>query len=119
MMARLVDQAQTIGLSLEQYLKAQNKTADELREGFTQMAENTIKGEFILGKLVKDKNIEVDDSEVENTFKAAGYENIEERMANPMETVYVKSVLQKNKLISDIIDEIEGEFYDGKEQKSK
>ncbi|RJR27372.1 hypothetical protein C4561_02355 [candidate division WWE3 bacterium] len=109
MMSRLLDQAQSIGLSIDQYLKAQNKTADQLKNDYSDIAEKNLKAEFILGKLVLDKNIEVTDKEIEETMAAAGYENVEERMKDNIEKYYIKSILQKNKLISNLIEEIEGE----------
>jgi trigger factor len=47
MMARLLDQAQSIGISLEQYLKAQNKTSEQLKEEYTKIAERSLKAEFV------------------------------------------------------------------------
>lgn len=109
MMARLMDQAQTIGLSIDQYLKAQNKTAEQLRQDYAAMAEKNIKAEFVLAHLVVQTNVTVDDKEIEETMRAAGYPDVEKRMENAVEKFYVKSILQKNKLISNLIEEIEGE----------
>lgn len=109
MMSRLVDQAQSINLSLEQYLKSQNKTAEQLRSDYNKLAERSLKSEFALGELVKERKIEVSEREIEDTMIAAGYGDIETRMKDPLEKMYVKSILQKNKLISEIITEIEGE----------
>lgn len=109
MMSRLVQQAQTIGLSMDQYLKAQNKTADQLRTDYKVIAERNIKAEFILGKLIADQNIQVTDEEIEETIKAAGFEDPQKRMEDPMEKMYIKTILQKNKLLSSLIEELEGE----------
>src|SRR3989344_5626546 len=65
MISRLIDQAQSIGLSLDQYLKAQSKTADRLKDEYKGVAENNIKSEFILDKIIRDEKIEVTDKEVE------------------------------------------------------
>ena len=117
MMARLVDQAQTIGMSLEQYLKAQNKTSEQLRAEYSKTAERSLKSEFVMGELVKERKVDVSDKEIEDTMVAAGYGDLEKRMQDPMEKMYVKSILQKNKLISDIIAEVEGDGGHEHEQK--
>lgn len=109
MMARLLDQAQQIGLSLDQYLKAQNKNIDQLRADYAEIALRNLKAEFVLGKLILDNKVEVSDEEITSMIKAAGFEDAQKRMEDPIEKYYVKSILQKNKLLSSLIEEIEGE----------
>jgi FKBP-type peptidyl-prolyl cis-trans isomerase (trigger factor) len=108
MMARLVDQAQSIGISLEQYLKAQNKTADQLREDYHKVAERTLKAEFVLSQLVKDRGVEITEDELTEIVEASGTPNAEEQLKDPVQKWYIKSVLEKNKLISDLIEEAAG-----------
>ncbi|HXK52613.1 hypothetical protein H6802_02810 [Candidatus Nomurabacteria bacterium] len=111
MMTRLVDQAQAVGISLEQYLKSQNKTADQLREDYGVIALRNLKAEFALDHLLKKSKIEVSDAEVEEMVKATGDTETEALMQNPMQKMYVKSILAKNKLISNIIKEVEGDLH--------
>lgn len=111
MMARLVEQAQAIGLSIEQYLKAQNRTTEQLKTDYARMAERNIKAEFVMGKIISDDKIEVTDEEIEDMIRAAGIEDPKKRMEDPIEKFYVKSILQKNKLLSNLIEEIEGEHH--------
>jgi FKBP-type peptidyl-prolyl cis-trans isomerase (trigger factor) len=106
MMSRLIGQAETIGLSIEQYLKAQNKTADQLREDYKTAAESTLKAEFVLSHLVKENNIEATDEEIEETAKASGDPKALEQIKNPMEKWYIKSILEKNRLINNLIEEV-------------
>lgn len=109
MLSNLLQQAQSIGLSIDQYLKSQNKTVDQLREDYTKLAEKNLKAEFFLSKLVKDAGIVVEDKEVEDMYAAAGEANPKEKLKDSMQTWYIKSILEKNKLISKILEEIEGE----------
>ena len=62
-------------------------------------------------RLVQEEKIEVSDEEIDNAFKASGVEGIEDRMKDQMERIYVKTVLQKNKLLSKLIEEAEGEHH--------
>ena len=109
MISRLIDQAQSIGLSLDQYLKAQSKTADRLKDEYKGVAENNIKSEFILDKIIRDEKIEVTDKEVEDMIKASGVPNAEDKLNNPTEKWYIKNILEKNKLITKLMEEVEGE----------
>ncbi len=109
MMSRLVDQTQSIGLSLDQYLKAQNKTADQLKDEYNKIAENNIKSEFILDKLIRDEKIEISDRDVEDMIKASGVPDAEEKLNNTTEKWYIKNILEKNKLITKLMKEVEGE----------
>jgi FKBP-type peptidyl-prolyl cis-trans isomerase (trigger factor) len=107
MMARLINQAQTIGMSLEQYLKAQNKTSEELRTEYNKISEKNLKTEFVLEHLVKEEKIEIKDSEVEETAKATGDPKTLENLKDPIQKWYIKSILGKNKLINKLIEEVE------------
>jgi len=107
LLSRFMDQAQSIGLSVEQYLKSQNKTGEQLRSEYTKIAENNIKAEFVLSELIKMENVEVSDEEVEDMIKAAGDPKLV-KAEDPMQRLYIKSILQKNKLISKLVEEAEG-----------
>lgn len=108
LLSRFVDQAQSIGLSLEQYLKSQNKTGEQLRREYGKIAENNIKAEFALSELIKTEKIEVSNEEVESMIKAAGDPKLV-KADDPMQRLYIKSILQKNKLITKLIEETEGD----------
>ena len=97
MMSRLVDQAQTIGLSLEQYLKSQNKTSDQLRGEYNKIAERNLVAELGLLKIIEDEKVEVSDEEIDQMIQAAGDPKIADRMKSFFERMYIKSILQKNK----------------------
>jgi trigger factor len=107
MMSRLIDQSQTLGMSLEQYLRAQGKTSEQLRSEYDKISLRNLKAEFILAHLIKEEKVEVTEKEIEDTIKASGVENAVERMKDPMESMYVKMILQKNKLITKLIEEVE------------
>lgn len=108
MLSRLVNQAESIGLSLEQYMKSQNKTSEQLRDEYKSIAEKNLKSELALSKLVMDEKIEVTDTEIEEMIKASKDQTLMAQMQNDTEKWYIKSVLAKNKLISQLIAEAEG-----------
>jgi FKBP-type peptidyl-prolyl cis-trans isomerase (trigger factor) len=109
LMSRLVDQLQAIGLSMESYLKSQDKTAEQLRTEYIKIAEQNLKAEFVLNKLVDDEKVDIEDKEVDDMISAVGDEKTKDRLKDPMQRLYIKTILQKNKLISKLIEETEGE----------
>ncbi len=94
-------------------LKAQNKTSEELKKTYSISAEKNLKAEFLMSQLVKEENIEVTDEEIKEVYAASGEVNVDEMLKDDMQKWYIKSILQKNKLISKIAEEIEGENYHG------
>lgn len=111
LMSRLVDQTQAVGLSLETYLKSQDKTAEQLRKDYEKIAEQNLKAEFVLSKIIDEDKIQVEDKEIEDMIAAVGDEKAKERLQDPMQRLYIKTILQKNKLISKLIEETEGESH--------
>ena len=104
----LTKQLETISLPIEKYLEAQGKTVDEIRDDFKESAEKNIKTEFILSHLIKEEGIDIDDSEIDEMINAAGDPTVSEQMKDPMQRLYIKTILQKNKLLNQIIDDIQG-----------
>lgn len=111
MLNQLLQQIKTIGLSLEDFLKAQQTSVEELQTNYKKQAENNLKAEFILNKMVIDQNVEIPESEIDDAFSAAGVSGVESRRNDPIERAYVKMILQKNKLISNILEEVQGEHH--------
>jgi len=108
MLNQLMQQVKTIGLSIEDYLKAQQITVEDLQNNYKKSAENNLKAEFIMSQMIKDDNVEVPEVEIDDAFSAAGVSGVEERRKDPMERAYVKSILQKNKLITKLLEEAQG-----------
>ncbi len=108
LMSRLLEQLETIKLPLDKYLKAQEKTAEGLRSDYVKIAENNIKAEFVLSHLITLENIEVSDEEIDEMVKAAGDPSIGEKLEDPMQRLYIKTILQKNKLIGKLIEDTQG-----------
>jgi len=108
LMSQLIQQLDTIKLPLDKYLKAQEKTVEELRYDYYKMSENNIKAEFILSHLIQEEKIEVSDEEIEEMVNASGDPAVAEQMKDPMQKLYIKTILQKNKLINKLIEDTQG-----------
>ena len=112
LISRLVNQIQAVNLSMDTYLKSQNKTSEQLRKEYEKAAENNIKAEFMLNHLVEKEKIDVEEKEVNDMISAIGDENTRKHFEDPIQRLYIKSILQKNKLISKLIEETEGEKHE-------
>lgn len=121
MFSQMMQQIQAVGMSVEDYLKSQNITADQIKEQYEEAAEKNIKAEFVLSHLITEKEITVDESELEAMIQASGDEKIQEQMRNPIQLNYIRSILAKNKLIQGMIEELEPEHekHDNKHKEDK
>lgn len=108
LMTKLLEQLETIKLPIDKYLQAQGKNADELRAEYNKISENNIKAEFVLSHLVETEKIEVGDEEVDEMVNAAGDPVVAQQMQDPMQKLYIKTILQKNKLLNMLIEETQG-----------
>ena len=117
MRARLINQTETLNMTMEQYLLAQAKTSEQLNAEFENNAKGSLKAEFALAQVVKDSGIEVSDKEIEETAAASGDPVALENLKDPVHKWYIKSILEKNKLLAGIMEELEGNTK--QEQKEK
>lgn len=109
LIARLIDQLLAAGMKTEDYLKSQGIDMDKLKKNYSQVAEENIKAELVLNELITKENIEVKDDEVEQAIAGVADEKAREELNNPVQKIYIKTVLEKNKLIENLIKEMEGE----------
>lgn len=107
MLIRVIDQTNTLGMSMEDYLKAQNKTTEQLRDEFKKSSEKSIRAELILQQLIEEEKIKVSEKEIENAINAVGDPKTKKEMETPLQRWYIKSVLAKNKFLSKLIEEAE------------
>jgi FKBP-type peptidyl-prolyl cis-trans isomerase (trigger factor) len=109
LIARLVDQLLAAGMKTEDYLKSQGIDMDQLKKNYTQVAEENIKAELVLNELITQEKIEVKEEEIDQAIAAVEDEKAREELNNPVQKIYIKTVLEKNKLIENLIKEVEGE----------
>ena len=65
MLRELSDRLRMQNLSLEDYMKIDNKSQEDLLEEITPTAEERLKRALVLGELIATENIEVDESEID------------------------------------------------------
>ncbi|OGY08187.1 MAG: hypothetical protein A2700_00310 [Candidatus Blackburnbacteria bacterium RIFCSPHIGHO2_01_FULL_44_64] len=100
-LAKLLDQTQKLGLTVEQYLASTGKTTEGLRAELAQQANDAIKLELALNKIADEEKISVEDSEVEQLVTASGQEKPEE--VKPQQKAMIKGVLKRRKALDRLL----------------
>ena len=70
-LAKLLDQVQKLGLTVEQYLTSTGKSVTQLKNEYAKQAEDNIKIELSLNKVARQENLEVSQEEVNSVLAAA------------------------------------------------
>lgn len=97
LLERFINQIKGLNLNVDQLLKAQNKSYDDLLSDHKLIATNNIKSEFILNQIVKDNSLEASETEVDEFIKNLGDEKLIAQFSNPAEKWYIKGIIEKNK----------------------
>ena len=102
-LSRLFEHTQTLGISIDQYLKSLGKTQEQLKADYEKAATDNLKTEFILDKIATDLKIEIKDSEVDKMINASGDKEAKEKLDTPQQRIYIKNVLKKRKTIDTLL----------------
>jgi len=107
LITQLAQQAKGIGLTMEQYLKAQDKTLEQLQKEYEKVGVRNLKAEFALSYLIEKEKVEISEDEISKAIEASGVSIVQAKTQDPRERLYVKSILQKNKYITNLMEETE------------
>jgi len=99
LLERFINQIRQLNLNVDQLLKAQNKTYDDLLQDHKKIAENNIKSEFVLNEIVKDQKLDATEAEIEEFANNIGDENLKAQLLNTEQKWYVKATIEKNKAV--------------------
>jgi len=102
MLSRLIDQTSRLGLTIEEYLASQKKTAEELKREYRQQAQETLKLEFILSAIADEQKIKVSDEEVEKMVQALPTEESKKEFQKPEQKAYLRHLLRKRHVIDSL-----------------
>jgi len=99
MVSRLFDQLKQLGLTVEQYLSSKNLNKQKLREKYRQQAEQTLKLEFILQAIIRDRKIQVKKEEIDKMIDSTPDKKIQKKLDTPAQRLYISSILAKRKVL--------------------
>lgn len=103
LLARLLDQIQKLGLTIDQYATSSGKTVDQIKEEYKKSADQTLRMELIMQSIANDLNLKVDDKEIDKMIDQAGDETIKKKLNTPQERAYISSVIRKRKAIDHLL----------------
>lgn len=101
MLSNLINETQKLGITVEDYLRAQSKTKEILTAEYQNQAKKTLALEFALEEIADKEKIAVEDSEVETIIKNAKNEN--ERKQLSSQRYYLASLLRRQKTIKSLL----------------
>ncbi len=102
MLSRLIDQTARLGLTVEQYLASSGKTQEQIKEEYTQQAQETLKLELILAAIADKEKIEISDDEVEKMIAAIPEEGTKKSFQTPEQKAYIRQLLRKRRVIDNL-----------------
>lgn len=99
-LAKLVDDVQRLGLSIDTYLKSKNMTMEQLRQQFTQEIDETYRLEFLLNDIADLEKIQVEDADMDKLF---GNLKTEEEKQQARQNAYFYATLMRKQKTLDYI----------------
>ncbi|MGB9707035.1 MAG: trigger factor [Microgenomates group bacterium] len=102
MLSRLIDQTARLGLTVDQYLVSQKKSAEQLRAEYRQQAEELLKLEFILSAIADEEKIQVSDQEAEKLIEAVPDDQTKKAFQTPEQKLYLRHLLRKRRVIDNL-----------------
>jgi FKBP-type peptidyl-prolyl cis-trans isomerase (trigger factor) len=95
-------------MKVEDFLKSQKTTMDELKKGWRREAEDRVKAEVILMQVAKEYKITVEDKEVDKQINAIRDEKLRKQYESPQARNYIRSIILRQKVVKRIVEEVEG-----------
>jgi FKBP-type peptidyl-prolyl cis-trans isomerase (trigger factor) len=101
-LARLVDQTNTLGVTVEQYLSSTGKTPEGLRAEYAQSAKRNLQVEFLLNALAEAENLSVNQQEIDQMIQAIPNEADRQNVGNEQRGV-IKAILIRRKALDRLL----------------
>lgn len=95
---------ENLGMKVEDFLRNQKTTLEELKKGWQKEAEEALRAEIILMQVAKDHNIEVEEKEVNGQINAIKDENLKKQYQTDQARRYITGVLLRQKVIKKILE---------------
>jgi len=100
MMENMLQQIDRMGITLEKYIEATGKSAEDIRKEYLEISKKSLTGDFALTEIAVTNGYDVTDEEIEQTIAAVPDQKSREELAKPEQKYYIKAILVKGKTIS-------------------
>ncbi len=94
-LSSLLERVEKLGLNLDSYLNSIGKTAQGLREDYKKQAEETLKFDLALAKIIDQDKITVAESEIASAIEASKADPSAAKIASEDQKRIVKRILEK------------------------
>jgi len=98
-LTNLLNQVNSLGMTVEQYLQSSGKTSSQLREEYQSKIEGELRLLFILSEIANREKIKISDQEIESLAKASGDEKLSRQLSDPLQKEYLKGILARRKAL--------------------
>jgi len=98
-LTNLLNQVNSLGMTVEQYLQSSGKTSSQLREEYQAKIEGELRLLFILSEIANREEIKISDQEIESLAKASGDEKLSQQLSDPLQKEYLKGILARRKAL--------------------
>lgn len=98
-LTNLLNQVNSLGMTVEQYLQSSGKTSSQLREEYQAKIEGELRLLFILSEIANREEIKISDQEIESLAKASGDEKLSRQLSDPLQKEYLKGILARRKAL--------------------
>ena len=102
MLNKLANSLYRINITLEDYLKSQNKKIEEVRKEYEKVAEQNLKSEFVLNTIGQELQIKVEDSEITDEINHAPDETTKKELEKPENRWYIEGIIFTRKVLERI-----------------
>jgi len=103
MLARLIDQTNKLGLTIDQYLNSIGKTNEALKQEYADQAQRTLKLEFILDEIANQEEIQIKDEEIETMIAKIPDEKTRKMLQTDKQKAHLRQLNRKQQVIDRLL----------------
>ncbi len=101
-----VSRIKELGLEIEEFLKMQNSTIENMREMWDKEAALQISSDFLFIAISKEQKLKVEPAEIDQEIAGITDENLKEQYKQPQNRNYIASVLLRQKAVNWLRDQV-------------
>jgi len=98
-LSHLINQTNSLGLTIDQYLASINKTSEQIRAEYEAKVSDQLKLQFALDEIAEQENIRIEDEEVDDLIKATADETLRQNLDKPIQREYLRGILRRKKIL--------------------
>lgn len=95
---------ENLGMKVEDFLRNQKTSMDELKKSWQKEAEEAIRSEVILMQIAKEHNIKVEEKEIDEQINAIRDEKLKAQYKGASARRYIASIVLKQKIVKKLLE---------------